>query len=81
LTPGQISGNPTNWELAGVPRLLSAFAGETHCYAGHRTELSYCAASSLEGSVPLATVQERPDNLPFALVAMDTIAAMEAHGK
>jgi hypothetical protein len=76
-----MSGYETNQDLADVPRLLGAFAGEANCYAGHRREFSYCSASALEGSVPLATAQERPDNLPFAVVAMDTIAAMETHGE
>ena len=70
-----------NRDLADMWRLLSAFTGETHCYARHRREFINCPASAFEGSVPLATAQERPDNLPFALVTTYTIAAMETHGK
>jgi hypothetical protein len=64
-----------------VKRLLSAFARQTHIYAWHKRKLGYRPASALEGTAPFTTAQVRPDKLPSAIVAMDTIAAMEANGK
>jgi len=64
-----------------VKRLLSAFARHTNIHIRHRGKLGYCPASALEWTAPLATAQARPDELPSAIVATDTIAAMEANGK
>jgi hypothetical protein len=58
---------------------LNTFAGYAHCHAWDGSELSYCLASRPVWTVPLAAAQERTDELPCAVVAMNAIAAMEGH--
>ncbi len=58
---------------------LNTFAGNPPRHAMDRSEVSYCLASASVRTVPFATAQERTDELPFAVVAMDAIAAMEGH--
>jgi hypothetical protein len=67
--------------ITSSARLLVAGAVNTDCYVGDGRELSCCRASAFEWAVALTAAQERPDKLPRALVAMDTIAAVEAHGE
>jgi hypothetical protein len=58
---------------------LNALAGHTHDDTWDRGEFRYRLASIFVRTVPFATTQERTDELPPAVVAMDTIAAMEGH--
>jgi hypothetical protein len=62
-------------------RLLNAFAGYTHGNAWERSEFSYCLAPTFVGTVPFTTAQERTDELPSALVAMDTITPMDGYSE
>jgi hypothetical protein len=62
-----------------VSRLLNAFAGCAHRNVWQRSDFSYGLASVLVGTVPLASAQERADKLPFTVVAVDAIAAMDGN--
>jgi hypothetical protein len=58
---------------------LNAFAGHTHRDTWDRGESSYRLASIFVRTVPFATTQKRTDELPPAVVAMDTITEMKGH--
>ena len=60
---------------------MNAFADYTYRDASDGRKLSYRLASIFVWTVPFATAQERTDELPPAVVAMDAIAAMESHCK
>jgi hypothetical protein len=62
-----------------VSRLLNALACYTHRNGRQRCDFSYGLGSVLVGTVPLATAQERTDKLPFTVVAVDAIAAMDGN--
>ena len=69
-----------SWPRSSAARTsLNAFAGHTHGDTWDRSEFRYRLASIFVRTVPFATTQERTDELPPAVVAMDTIAAMEGH--
>jgi hypothetical protein len=62
-----------------LSRLLNAFAGYTHRNGWQRSDFSYGLASVLVRTVPLPAAKERTDKLPFTVVAVDAITAMDGN--